>query len=396
MSQGRKIAWGVTVGTAVGVVGGVALQAWCTSKMRVPERAAKNLRLSSASPASSAAGKNLNSASRSTKRRDAGRLPGTQLGADRPAESLAVQRDSLLQRMQGFFDLSEATVRELRSIFEASEFLSQGNPAVSEHAMTPNECEARRRRANVLDAQHLRCGEVNMVPLFAGSKGQSSRDARVCIDRFEFPNIACEYPVVWVRANEAMQICSALGKRLCDAHEWEGACAGDLRQAELEYAWGKSRAEARYLHNRRRERRWAYGSEVHHDRCATGSSKTASCLGGSWFDCGSNTYPAGAFPECVSPFGVYDQHGNVAEHMSLPLRPEQLGTKNGVGATEMKGSWFIFASVQAHDDDCRWRAPDWHPSEVRDAKSHRNYHLGFRCCKDVPGQNVTGQDVTGP
>jgi hypothetical protein len=110
-------------------------------------------------------------------------------------------------------------------------------------------------------------------------------------------------------------------------------------------------------------------------------------MGGGWKECGSNTYPAGSFPACVSPFGVYDQHGNAAEHMSLPLSPDDLGARSGVGSTEMKGSWFVFQRQDAHPDDCRWRAPDWHPSKVMSTESHENYHLGFRCCADVNMQD---------
>jgi hypothetical protein len=95
----------------------------------------------------------------------------------------------------------------------------------------------------------------------------------------------------------------------------------------------------------------------------------------------------------VSRFGVYDQHGNVAEHMNLPMRSEQLGGEGGLGQTEMKGSWFIWDSFEAHEDDCRWRAKDWHPSRVRDADSHRNYHLGFRCCLDL-GVRATAASAT--
>jgi hypothetical protein len=61
-----------------------------------------------------------------------------------------------------------------------------------------------------------------------------------------------------------------------------------------------------------------------------------------------------------------------------------LGVNGGVGETEMKGSWFIFASEAVHPDDCRWRALMWHAGPIRAPDSHRNYHLGFRCCKDIP------------
>ena len=33
-----------------------------------------------------------------------------------------------------------------------------------------------------------------------------------------------------------------------------------------------------------------------------------------------------AFSGCVSSLGVYDQHGNAAEHMNLPLGPEDLAS----------------------------------------------------------------------
>ena len=66
--------------------------------------------------------------------------------------------------------------------------------------------------------------------------------------------------------------------------------------------------------------------------------------------------------------------------MNLPLRKQDLGSNGGAGETEMKGSWFIFDRYEAHIDDCRWRAPDWHSNE---GKNHSNYHLGFRCCKDI-------------
>ena len=178
-------------------------------------------------------------------------------------------------------------------------------------------------------------------------------------------------------------MCEAVGKRLCDAHEWEGACAGALRPTDREYDWGLTRRSMTWLHNQERELVWAYGSKKDHAKCATNSTKTEGCSGG-YNRCGSNTYPAGAFTGCVSPFGVYDQHGNVAEHMNLPLAPDQLAALGKYGATEMKGSWFVFATHEAHEDDCRWRAKDWHPSAVMAPDSHRNYHLGFRCCKTVP------------
>jgi hypothetical protein len=111
--------------------------------------------------------------------------------------------------------------------------------------------------------------------------------------------------------------------------------------------------------------------------------KSATCNVIDWGVCGSNTYPAGAFPACRSTLGVFDLHGNAAEHMNMPLIPSDLASRGGLGETEMKGSWFIFSSYEAHPDDCRWRAPMWHKTRIDDPASHRNYHLGFRCCRDL-------------
>jgi formylglycine-generating enzyme required for sulfatase activity len=277
-------------------------------------------------------------------------------------------------------DIPETGITKLREIFAASRWLGQGNPKVTEHPMTRKECRERRAALKVEDEQHAECGALNMVPLYPREQGAGSADR--CIDRYEFPNIACEYPVVWVKADEAQALCQALGKRLCDAHEWEGACAGSLLPVEAEYDFQKARLGMTHFHNQARDVTWAYGRDKDHSLCATGARKSKSCVA-SGYQCGSNTYPAGSFPRCKSPFGVYDLHGNAAEHMNLPLKPAELASRGGLGVTEMKGSWFIFGSYEAHLDDCRWRAPSWHETRVADRESHRNYHLGFRCCKEI-------------
>ena len=299
------------------------------------------------------------------------------------APELASEREDLFGVMAAELDLTEPQINAVRAIFASSHILGQGNPRISVHPMTREECRAIRAGEPPLGVDRSPCGAPNMVPIYDPEVGQSAQDARSCIDQYEFPDIPCEYPVVHVTAREAVLLCEAIGKRICDAHEWEGACAGAVRDPDREYAWGRSREEMQSLHNANREMTWAYGPAKDHSKCATGSTKSPTCPGGGYHLCGSNTYPAGAFPSCVSPFGAYDLHGNVAEHMNLPLRPDELASRGGYGRTEMKGSWFIFASFEAHPDDCRWRAPDWHGSAVTDVASHSNYHLGFRCCRSV-------------
>jgi len=302
---------------------------------------------------------------------------------DTDAKTLAEQREALFANMKNQLDLPPGALEKIEAIFNASVRLSQGDPAITKHPMTRAECRAIRAEHAAEHPADPRCGASNMVPIFDPGKGESADNASVCIDQFEFPNIPCEYPVVWVRSSQAAELCEAEGKRLCDAHEWEGACAGALHTPDVDYTFGERRLMQEYLHNKTRELVWAYGPKADQRKCGTMSHKSKECYTPDWGICGSNTYPAGAFPECVSSFGVYDQHGNAAEHMNLPLTAEQLGKNGGVGQTEMKGSWFIFATEAVHPDDCRWRGLAWHAGPIRAEDSHRNYHLGFRCCKDI-------------
>jgi len=306
------------------------------------------------------------------------------------AETRAQQNEAWIAAMARAHALSEAQVAAARAVVEGSEFLSQGNPAISEHPMSRGQCQTSLEAAGVRwttpEAEAV-CGRPYMVPLYDPAS-QPPADAGACVDVMEFPDVPCEYPVVWVRAREAQLLCQAVGKRLCDAHEWEGACAGSLQPPD--YDWTASAAGAgavgalRYAHNAKQQRAWAYGPEFQTGVCAQASYKTAGCGGGDWRGCGSNTYPTGAFPGCTSALGVTDLHGNAAEHMNLPLSPEQLASAGGaLGVTEMKGSWFIWDKYRAHEDWCRWRAPFWHGGSVMAGDSHRNYHLSFRCCADV-------------
>jgi len=312
--------------------------------------------------------------------------------------TLSEQNEELFREIQAVHGLEDGQMAQVRAIFSGSGFLGQGNPAVTKHPTTPAECREKLSAAGVSYAnsrfQEI-CGRPFMAPLYDPSR-ETPEDARACIDQFEFPDIPCVFPVVWVRAREAAQLCEAIGKRLCDAHEWEGACAGALKAPDYRFDLAKgpdasaSVGRMRQAHNRAHEadKAWSYGKEFRTGICGAASFKNAACTGGSWTECGSNTYPAGSFPECRSALEVYDLHGNAAEHMNLPLDESQMASRGSqtLGHTEMKGSWFIFDTYRAHEDWCRWRAPYWHGSRVMDADSHRNYHLGFRCCRTVSGE----------
>jgi hypothetical protein len=313
--------------------------------------------------------------------------------AQNPA--LQQQNEKLFVQLQRVHKLSEEQMAQIRKIFAKSGYIGQGNPAITKHPATPEDCEAKLKKSSVsYDNPRFEkiCGAKYMAPLYDPAT-QKPEDAKVCIDQFEFPDIPCAYPVVWVKAREAAEICWAMGKRLCDAHEWEGACAGDLQPPDYDWNLVKGLSpnaaveRMKAVHNRAdsASKSWSYGPEYEKGICATSSQKTPGCNGGSWTGCGSNTFPDGDFPACRSALEVYDLNGNAAEHMNLPLNASQMSSLGSreLGYTEMKGSWFIFDTYRAHEDWCRWRAPYWHGSRVMDEHSHANYHLSFRCCKTL-------------
>jgi hypothetical protein len=314
--------------------------------------------------------------------------------------NLAQQHEHLFQQIQAVHHLAEAQMAALRAIFTRSGYIGQGNPAITQHPATPQDCDAKLQALGVnYDNPEFTaiCGARYMAPLYNPATERPA-DATACIDQFEFPNIPCAYPVVWVRTKEAVEICEALGKRLCDAHEWEGACAGSLEPPDYRFDLAANHDPStavnlmRAAHNRAHSssKSWSYGAEYQTGICAASSHKSPQCQGGSWAECGSNTFPTGMYPACRSSLAVYDLNGNAAEHMNLPLNERQMSSRGSheYGYTEMKGSWFIFDSYKAHDDWCRWRAPFWHGSRVMDPDSHHNYHLGFRCCKTVERKNA--------
>jgi hypothetical protein len=304
------------------------------------------------------------------------------------AQTLAENNARMLQQMQAARGLSDGDMQRIRTVFAGSRYIGQGNPAVTRHPMTRAQLAAKLgadpRRYYRNRAFERICGAPYMAPLYDPAR-ETPQDARVCVDMFEYPNVPGMYPVTWVRAREAALLCRAEGKRMGDAHEWEGASHGALTPPD--YFFGRSVQAARRAHNAKYAptARYSIGPQWRSGVCATGSRKSPGCSGGSFRGCGSNTYPAGSFPACRSPLGVYDLDGNAAEHMNLPRAPDEMASRGSLslGVTEMKGSWFIWDTVRAHTHWSRWRAPFWHGGRVMSPDSHRNYHLGFRCFKDV-------------
>jgi formylglycine-generating enzyme required for sulfatase activity len=296
-------------------------------------------------------------------------------------------------------DLHKETTEDLVALFSTtppSSFLryavapraghfNQGNKTIAHHTIGKRAClDALRGITIQTEEQRARCGAENMVPVYRGGKSES---AKVCIDVFEFPNKACELPFVWGSPQVAEQLCKSQGKRLCTQQEWTTACAADPAGGPDQlYAYGTKLDLA--ICNTSKPHGFgdvmAWGAKYW--RCIVQSAEST------WNTCDTDTEPSGAYPQCRSRFGVFDQHGNVAEMMTRKEGDKVF--------TQLKGSAFFYVDVArehnapfgskkddggaAHDtypDHCAYD-PRWHVEELATAV-HSNYHLGFRCCKSL-------------
>jgi hypothetical protein len=143
--------------------------------------------------------------------------------------TLQEQNEALFRQLQQVHGLSDVQMNALRGIFAKSPIMSQGNPAVTRHPVTPEEAQAKLKKLGI-DYANPRfekiCGGKYMAPLYDPAT-QRPEDAKACIDQFEFPDIPTVYPVVWVRR----------GKRRKSAQASANGCAmhmnGKARAREI-------------------------------------------------------------------------------------------------------------------------------------------------------------------
>jgi hypothetical protein len=180
-----------------------------------------------------------------------------------------------------------------------------------------------------------------------------------CIDRFEYPNIAGEKPVVMKDWYEAKNTCEGEGKRLCGDSEWTLACEG---QERLPYPYGYARNSE------------ACNIDKPHLDVDEGAIADASRRAGEVARLDQRT-PSGSHDACVSPFGAYDMTGNVDEWVvNEGGHPYKSGLKGG-----------YWGPVR---DRCR-------PMTIAHNEQFEFYQIGFRCCGDphVPGAGA--DDASG-
>jgi Sulfatase-modifying factor enzyme 1 len=175
---------------------------------------------------------------------------------------------------------------------------------------------------------------------------------RVCIDRYEYPNLYGVKPTVMVSWDEAKAACETEGKRLCTNREWTLACEGEHH---LPYPYG-FRRDATACNIDRPWREVDFGALFDPKRTSEQIARL------------DQRVASGSLDRCESPYGVFDMTGNVDEW--VVNEPSFLARHPSAYVSGLKGGYW--GPVR---DRCR-------PTTIAHPPSFRFYQIGFRCCAD--------------
>jgi formylglycine-generating enzyme required for sulfatase activity len=160
-------------------------------------------------------------------------------------------------------------------------------------------------------------------------------------------------PQVNISELQSEAACAASSKRLCTEAEWIAACRGPSKLL------------------------YPYGDQYVPGACNEGRPSPVGVVfgrsGGSLDDprlaeADNSIEPGGAFPKCVSAFGIYDLHGNVHEWVSGSPKAQEPRFGLFLGG--------FFADGKENGQGCLYRT-------TAHVKEYHDYSTGFRCCKDA-------------
>ena len=184
---------------------------------------------------------------------------------------------------------------------------------------------------------------------------------RVCMDRFEAPNLRGAKPFVMKSFDQGRRWCEARGKRMCSEQEWELACEGSDARPWV-YGWTNDKRACNS------DKAWRqYDVQKLYKNGDDEQTKEIERL---W-----QGLPSGTLATCVSPFGIVDMMGNVEEWVSSRKGRSHPGSLMG-------GFW------AKPWTGCRGTNDAHEPTFAF-------YETGFRCCAE-PGALADSAAPAGP
>lgn len=164
---------------------------------------------------------------------------------------------------------------------------------------------------------------------------------RFCIDTYEYPNVKGSPPLSWMSWQSAKTTCESQDKRLCKRSEWTFACEGPAMHP---YPYGDGYVRDRTACNFDNDSSFV---NVNED---TREKRTLDVF----------LMPSGQNSRCVSPFGVYDQVGNIDESV---VNETHVPYESGLMGGHVFGVRNACRPMtEVHNETFVW------------------YETGFRCC----------------
>ncbi|MGH7282223.1 MAG: formylglycine-generating enzyme family protein [Polyangiaceae bacterium] len=185
---------------------------------------------------------------------------------------------------------------------------------------------------------HFRCARYAEP---ATCKGERVHQ-RFCIGATEELEADTKLPQNKKSYEDAEKICAANGERVCTSDEWQFACEGEEMQP------------------------YPYGWQRDANACNVDIMKGLGHVG----RLVDHRSTPDEHPNCVSPFGVHDMAGNVAEWVTDTHAPKK-------SQTVMKGAWWLPGKHACRDVQRGHNA------------IYAGTETGVRCCKDAPETEVS-------
>ncbi len=201
-----------------------------------------------------------------------------------------------------------------------------------------------------------RCAKFDKGAWLALRASLKRKPMHYCIDRYEYPNLAGQYPMIYISWYEAKDLCDEQGKRLCSEDEWTFACEGEEGRP-YPYGDGYTRDPGKCV----ADQVWTPYNEK--SMTPRDSEQAGNEMDRLW-----KGKASGAQAECRSPFGVYDMTGNIDEW--------SVSVREGERPSILKGGYW--GPVRTR---CR-------PTTRSHDQNHAFYQQGVRCCGDA-GKPVT-------